>query len=97
MGNFYIRRSANERFHKDHDKDGKEDWFFDEKYYTKTLSFVDRLPDNKMVLRRWCQNNLEGDVAVEYGIKRYDGYSKYMWTFWFELETDAMAFKIKWM
>ena len=64
----------------------------------------------RVKIRRWCERNLEGDVLVlahsdeewrlydedkQYG-DRYQVHKR--WTeFNFEFESDAMAFKLKWL
>lgn len=96
MGHFYITKTPYQQHRRTKEDSQHDEWFYNKEESTKGLTF-DELPATKIVMRRWCQNNLEGDVSVELGLDHDRPYgSQQTYTFWFELETDAIAFKLRW-
>ena len=95
MGIFYVTKPIHERTHQfTQDEHDEEEWFFTENDYFCGMKFSDGLPDTKISIRRWCQNNLDGDVTVVLGVDH--GKSRYSYTFWFEYEAESVAFKLMW-
>ena len=97
MGDFFI---TEERLRKRRDTPEireHEEWFLDKQHFIKGPEFLETLPDTKINLRRWCQRNLEGDVVVEKDSFMGRLGTAYKWIFWFELESDAAAFKLRWI
>ena len=96
MGDFFI---TEERLRERRDTPEireHEEWFLDKRSMVQGETFRYELPDTKVNLKRWCQRNLEGDVVVEKDSFMGRLGTEYKWIFWFELESDAIAFKLRW-